>query len=167
MNIVTRTIVITVTVLCTLCACAGLPCLGWGLLSGPVDTTLEDIVEGLEQQEPRREPTRLEFGGYGNEATDQFHLNAGLLRSTYTHDGDMNFIVELLDSDSPLRTPMVLGTHGGTHGARAAWLVRRLPQKDTGPAGRVPDVRSMDAAHTNAHRARHQAPLLLAGHGSH
>lgn len=46
---------------------------------------------------PAPAPVKLEFTGQGNEATDMFELVTGLLRSEYTHDGEMNFIVTLLD----------------------------------------------------------------------
>ncbi len=40
----------------------------------------------------------LEFSGHGNEATQPFRLDSGLIRCSYTHDGESNFIVYLLDS---------------------------------------------------------------------
>jgi len=42
-------------------------------------------------------PVLLEFGGHGNEATQLFRLSSGLIRCDYSHDGEWNFIVHLLD----------------------------------------------------------------------
>ncbi len=46
---------------------------------------------------PASRPVLLEFGGHGNEATQLFRLSSGLIRCDYTHDGEWNFIVYLLD----------------------------------------------------------------------
>jgi hypothetical protein len=55
-------------------------------------------------REPATAPTpppaleaKLEFSGDGDEATDLFTLNAGLVRAKYTHNGESNFMVDVLD----------------------------------------------------------------------
>ena len=47
---------------------------------------------------PAPQPVSLEFSGRGDEATQLFRLDTGLMRCNYTHVGESNFIVWLLDS---------------------------------------------------------------------
>lgn len=49
------------------------------------------------QPPPPAVEAQLEFSGDGDEATDLFTLNAGLVRAKYTHNGDGNFMVDVLD----------------------------------------------------------------------
>ena len=71
---------------------------------------------------PVEEPTILEFSGHGNEATQLFQLEAGLLRCDYTHQGDSNFIVTLLDSSG--ETIAFLANEIGTAEVSSAHSVR-------------------------------------------
>jgi hypothetical protein len=48
---------------------------------------------------PAPQPVVLEFSGYGDEATELFRLDSGLIRCSYRHDGESNFIVYLLDDE--------------------------------------------------------------------
>ncbi len=51
------------------------------------------------EPEPEPEPVGLEFSGTGPQATEQFDLSAGLARFEKTHQGESNFIVNLLDDE--------------------------------------------------------------------
>jgi len=46
----------------------------------------------------------LDFSGHGNEATEPFGLEPGLIRCDYAHDGEWNFIVYLLDEQGEMET---------------------------------------------------------------
>lgn len=62
------------------------------------DSSLEEQeAEEGEGAEPQPEP--LEFSGTGPQATEPFELSAGLARFEMTHQGESNFIVELLDEE--------------------------------------------------------------------
>jgi len=70
------------------------------LLSVTGDGSWRFVCEatGPAEQPATRQPSVvLELGGLGNEASQQFHLDSGLIRCDYTHDGEWNFIVYLLD----------------------------------------------------------------------
>jgi len=47
---------------------------------------------------PAPEPVSFEFSGRGNEVTELYPLDVGLIRCDYTYAGEHNFIVEVLDS---------------------------------------------------------------------
>jgi hypothetical protein len=47
---------------------------------------------------PASAPVLFEFSGQGNEATQLYALDAGLIRCDYTYAGEHNFIVQVLDS---------------------------------------------------------------------
>jgi len=76
-------------------------------------------------QPPPEEPNViLEFSGHGNEATQPFRLDSGLIRFSYTHDGQSNFMVDLLDSQGnyvALLSNEIGACEGSSaHGIRAA-----------------------------------------------
>ena len=66
------------------------------------DSALEQR-EGREDAPPKPEPEPpaepIEFSGTGPQATEEFDLSAGLARFEMTHQGESNFIVELLDDE--------------------------------------------------------------------
>ena len=64
--------------------------------------TATALPEPTPTEIPVEEPTILEFSGHGNEATAAFHLESGLLRCDYRCQGEMNFIVYLLDSNGEM-----------------------------------------------------------------
>ena len=56
------------------------------------------------------------FGGSGDKASDTFSLSKGTARITLTHAGNLNFIVELLNSDGTVAEMLVnqVGPYDGS-----------------------------------------------------
>ena len=53
----------------------------------------------VRQPRPAEVPARTSFSGQGGAATELFSMNSGLKRINFSHQGEMNFIVTLLDSE--------------------------------------------------------------------
>ena len=70
---------------------------------------------------PRRpHPETTEFSGNSAQATQLFELSGGLHRVELTHQGDANFIVDLLDENGASMVPMGLVNEiGPFDGSRA------------------------------------------------
>lgn len=62
----------------------------------------------IEQPRPTDAPDTRKFSGNSKTATDFFHLPAGLHRFTMRHQGDGNFIVDLLNEHGASVSPMGL-----------------------------------------------------------
>ena len=69
------------------------------------------------QPEPAAEP--LEFSGVGPQATEQFELSAGLARFEMAHQGESNFIVELLDEEGAEVGPSLMNEIGSIDSSQA------------------------------------------------
>lgn len=77
-----------------------------------VPTTVKPTVST-----PVPTPSPISLSGSGEEATDFFNLERGLVKITMKHDGDSNFIVWLLDSDGD-RVDLLaneIGSFSGSH----------------------------------------------------
>lgn len=64
----------------------------------PSEPHLEEPTPTPPPPTPATQPVVLEFSGHGDEATHLFPLDTGLIRCSYTHVGESNFIAWLLDS---------------------------------------------------------------------
>ena len=77
----------------------------------------EDAAGDPQQQpapepQPEPQPEAIEFSGTGPQATEPFELSAGLARFEMTHQGEGNFVVELLDDEGAEVGPSLMNEIG-------------------------------------------------------
>ena len=68
---------------------------------------------------PAPQPVSLDFSGRGNEVTELYPLDVGLIRCDYTYVGEHNFIVEVLDSQGSYAA-VIANEIGSCEGSSAA-----------------------------------------------
>ena len=80
----------------------------------------------IEQPRPSSAPSTTSFNGSGDAATSLFQLSRGLHTISFTHQGQRNFIVSLLDKNGKAVDPVVANEIGNSQPSKAV----RVPKND-------------------------------------
>ncbi|SDR35209.1 hypothetical protein [Natronobacterium texcoconense] len=92
---------------------------GSGLIPSIVGST--GVTASSERKSLQDEPEPLEFEGSGATVSDEFELEGGVTIAETAHDGESNFIVELIPTDGDLSELLVnvVGDFDGASGVLA------------------------------------------------